>query len=330
MTPVAILKPVQLAGTTVSRATLHNEDEISRKDIRPGDTVLVQKAGEIIPQILAVNLDKRPPDSQAFDFSNRLSELGIKAERDPHQAVWRIVGKKDPVRIQRSIEHFASRSCMDIENLGTAVVEQLVNRGLVTVIPELYTLREADILTLEKFAEKSAQNLISAIDSSKRRELWRLIHGLGIPHVGKQSSKDLEASFDSLDAISEATKEQFEAVEGLGCIMAESIHNWFDDSNNKALITQLKSYGLNFQSSRQSNLIGVLSNKTIALTGSLPSMTRDEATQLIEAGGRTSSTVSKKTDYLICGEASGSKYRKAEKLNVTILDEKAFRILLDA
>ncbi|MEC8332916.1 MAG: NAD-dependent DNA ligase LigA [Verrucomicrobiota bacterium] len=331
VTPVAILEPVQLAGTTVSRATLHNEDEISRKDIRPGDTVLVQKAGEIIPQILAVNLDKRPPDSQAFDFSNRLSELGIKAERDPNQAVWRIVGKTDPVRIQRSIEHFASRSCMDIENLGTAVIEQLVNRGLVTVIAELYTLREADIMSLEKIAEKSAQNLISAIDGSKRRELWRLIHGLGIPHVGKQSSKDLEASFDSLDAISEATKEQFEAIEGLGSIMAESIHNWFCDADNKALITQLKSYGLNFQSRRRSNLIGALSNKTIALTGSLPSMTRDEATLLIEAaGGRTSSAVSKKTDYLLCGEASGTKYSKAKKLNITILDEKAFRELLDS
>ena len=331
VTPVAILEPVQLAGTTVSRATLHNEDEISRKDIRPGDTVLVQKAGEIIPQILEVNLDKRPPDSQAFDFSDRLSELGIKAERDPHQAVWRIVGKKDPVRIQRLIEHFASRSCMDIENLGTAVVEQLVTRRLVNAIPELYTLRKTDILTLEKFAEKSAQNLIAAIDGSKQRELWRLIHGLGIPHVGKQSSKDLEANFDSLDAISEATAEQFEAVEGLGSIIAESIHNWFHDTDNKAILLQLKSYGLNFQSSRQTNLVGALSNKTVALTGSLPSMTRDEATQLIEAaGGRTSSAVSKKTDYLICGEASGSKYIKAKKLNITILDEKAFRELLDA
>ena len=183
----------------------------------------------------------------------------------------------------------------------------------------------------EKFSCKSLLNLITAINGSKRCELWRLIHGLGIPHVGKQSSKDLEANFDSLDAISEATAEQFEAVEGLGSIMAESIHNWFCETDNKVLITQLKSYGLNFQSSRQSNLIGALSNKTIALTGSLPSMTRDEATQLIEAaGGRTSSAVSKKTDYLLCGEASGSKYSKAEKLNITILDEKAFRELLDS
>ncbi len=331
VTPVAILDPVQLAGTTVSRASLHNEDEILRKDIRPGDTVLVQKAGEIIPQVLGVNLEKRPPNSQAFDFGDHLKELGIEAQRDPDQAVWRVVGKEDPIRLKRALEHFAGRSCMDIDNLGIAVIEQLVNRGLVTAIPELYTLSQTDVLTLEKFAEKSAQNLIVAIESSKKRELWKLIHGLGIPHVGKQSSKDLDANFDSLDTIFEATTEQLEAVEGLGSIMAQSISNWFSDTDNKELITQLKSHGLNFKSSRQAPLGGALSNKTIALTGSLPSMTRDEATQLIEAaGGRTSSTVSKKTDYLLCGEASGSKYIKAEKLNIAILDEKAFRRLLDS
>ncbi len=331
VTPVAILDPVQLAGTTVSRATLHNEDEILRKDIRPGDTVLVQKAGEIIPQVLGVNLEKRPPDSQAFDFGDHLKELGIEAQRDPDQAVWRIVGKEDPIRLKRALEHYAGRSCMDIDNLGIAVIEQLVNRGLVTTIPELYTLSQTDVLTLEKFAEKSAQNLITAIESSKNRELWKLIHGLGIPHVGKQSSKDLDTNFDSLDTICEATTEQLEAVEGLGSIMAQSIKNWFSDIDNKELITQLKSHGLNFKSSRQAHLGGALSNKTIALTGSLPSMTRDEATQLIEAaGGRTSSTVSKKTDYLLCGEASGSKYIKAEKLNIAILDEIAFRRLLDS
>ena len=331
VTPVAILDPVQLAGTTVSRATLHNEDEIMRKDIRPGDTVLVQKAGEIIPQVLGVNLEKRPPNSQAFNFGDHLKELGIEAQRDPDQAVWRIVGKEDPIRLKRALEHFAGRSCMDIDNLGIAVIEQLVNRGLVTAIPELYTLSTTDVLTLEKFAEKSAQNLIAAIESSKQCELWKLIHGLGIPHVGKQSSKDLDTNFDSLDTIVEATIEQLEAVEGLGSIMAQSINNWFNDVGNIELITQLKSYGLNFKSSRQAALGGALSNKTIALTGSLPSMTRDEATQLIEAaGGRTSSTVSKKTDYLLCGEASGSKYFKAEKLNIAILDEKAFRKLLDS
>jgi DNA ligase (NAD+) len=329
VTPVAILEPVQLAGTTVSRATLHNEDEIQRKDIRPGDTVIVQKAGEIIPQVLSVNLDKRPADSQPFIFGDHLKALGIEAERDPTQAVWRIVSKNDPIRQQRALQHFASRACMDIENLGTAVVEQLVTRGLVKNQADLYTLTETQLLDLEKFAEKSAKNLVTALEVSKQCELWQLIHGLGIPHVGKQSAKDLEANFDSLDAIASATEEQLEAVDGIGSIMAQSLHAWFADAENQALVEQLKAHGLNFESSRQAQTSGVLSGKTVVLTGALPSLTRDEATKMIEAaGGRTSSSVSKKTDYVLAGEAAGSKYAKAEKLGVTILDEAAFRELL--
>ncbi|MGZ0655976.1 NAD-dependent DNA ligase LigA [Coraliomargarita sp. W4R72] len=329
VTPVAILEPVQLAGTTVSRATLHNEDEIQRKDIRPGDTVLVQKAGEIIPQVLSVNLDKRPTDSQPFIFGDHLKALGIEAERDPTQAVWRIVSKDDPIRQQRALQHFASRACMDIENLGTAVVEQLVNRSMVKTQADLYALTETQLLELEKFAEKSAKNLVAALKASKQRDLWQLIHGLGIPHVGKQSAKDLEANFDSLEAIASATEEQLEAVDGIGSIMAQSIHAWFADSDNQTLIEQLKAHGLNFASSRQAQAGGVLAGKTVVLTGALPSLTRDEATKMIEAaGGRTSSSVSKKTDYVLAGEAAGSKYVKAEKLGVTILDEPAFRALV--
>lgn len=330
VTPVAILQPVQLAGTTVSRATLHNEDEIRRKDIRPGDTVLVQKAGEIIPQVLRVNLDKRPAGSLPFHFGEHLKALGIEAERNPSEAVWRIVSKDDPVRQQRALAHFACRACMDIENLGTAVVEQLVARGLAKTPADLYRLSETQLLELDKFAEKSAQNLLAALEASKQRELWQLIHGLGIPHVGKQSAKDLEANFDSLEAIAGASEEQLEAVEGIGGIMTQSIHAWFADASNQTLIEQLKAHGLNFESARQAQSEGVLSGKTLVLTGTLPSMTRDEATRLIEAaGGRTSSSVSKKTDYLLAGEASGSKYAKAEKLGVTILDEAAFRELLE-
>ena len=329
VTPVAILKPVQLAGTTVSRATLHNEDEIQRKDIRPGDTVLVQKAGEIIPQILSVNLDKRPVGSQPFSFSNHLKVLGIEAERDPTQAAWRIVRKDDPIRQQRAIQHFASRACMDIENLGTAVIEQIVERGLVKNQADLYTLTEEQLLDLDKFAEKSAKNLIAALESSKRCELWQLIHGLGIPHVGKQSAKDLEAKFDSLEAMASATLESLEAIDGIGSIMAQSIHTWFADVNNHTLLEQLKAHGLNFDSARQEKAEGILVGKTVVLTGALPGLSRDEATQMIEAaGGRTSSSVSKKTDFVLAGEATGSKYVKAKELEITILDERAFRELL--
>ncbi|PXA03915.1 DNA ligase (NAD(+)) LigA [Coraliomargarita sinensis] len=330
VTPVAILEPVQLAGTTVSRATLHNEDEISRKDIRPGDTVVVQKAGEIIPQVLSVNLDKRPEKSEPFHFGAHLKELGIEAERDPGQAVWRIVNNNDPVRQQRALQHFASRACMDIDNLGNAVIEQLVSRQLAKTPADLYQLQENDLLELDKFAEKSANNLIKALEASKGCELWQLVHGLGIPHVGKQSAKDLEAHFGSLDAIMQADEETLEEVDGVGSIMAQSIHAWFSNENNRAEIERLRSIGLNFTTKCQAPASGPLSGKTIVLTGALPNLTRDQATDLIEkAGGRTSSSVSKKTDYLLAGEASGSKYAKAEKLGVPIINEADFLALTD-
>jgi DNA ligase (NAD+) len=330
VTPVAILEPVQLAGTTVSRATLHNEDEIRRKDIRPGDTVLVQKAGEIIPQVLSVIESKRPADSQPFDFGAHLEALGIIAERDPKGVVWRITRKDDPTRQQRALQHFASRACMDIENLGTAVVEQLVTRGFTKSAADLYTLTVEQLLELEKFAEKSATNLITAIETSKTRALWQLIHGLGIPHVGKQSAKDLAAHFESLDAIANATEEQLEEVDGIGSIMAQSLHAWFAKPDHVTLIDRFRDYGLNFQSNRTEVSNSAFTGKIFVLTGSLPNLTRSEATGMIEqVGGRTSSSISRKTDYVIAGEASGSKYAKAVKLELTILDESAFIELIN-
>lgn len=329
VTPVAILEPVQLAGTTVSRATLHNEDEIRRKDIRPGDTVLVQKAGEIIPQVLGVIESKRPANSQPFDFGAHLESLGIIAERDPNEAVWRITRKDDPIRQQRALQHFASRVCMDIENLGTAVVEQLVSRGLAQTPADLYALSADQLLELDKFAEKSATNIIAALETSKTRALWQLIHGLSIPHVGKQSAKDLEANFESLDAIASATEEQLEEVDGVGSIMAQSLHAWFAEPDHVTLIDRFREYGLNFQSARIETGDSALAGKIFVLTGSLPNLTRSEASAMIEqVGGRTSSSVSKKTDYVLAGEASGSKYAKAVKLELQILDEHAFLDLI--
>lgn len=326
VTPVAILEPVQLAGTIVSRATLHNEDEILRKDIRPGDTVLVQKAGEIIPQVLAVNLEKRPETSLPFDFQSRLRELGIQAERQAGGAAWRVVARDNPERQSRTLRHFASRVCMDIENLGAAVVEQLVLRGLARDPADLYQLNLEKLLNLEKFADKSARNLLEALEASKERPLWQLIHGLGIPNVGKQSAKDLESQLKSMDAIANASTEQLEDIDGIGGIMAQSIVDWFAEPEHRNLIERLRSAGLNFLS--KSNTVakdGPLLGKTFVLTGTLRTMGRTEATERIEtAGGRTSSSVSANTDYLLAGEAAGSKLAKAEKLGVTILSEAEF------
>jgi DNA ligase (NAD+) len=221
---------------------------------------------------------------------------------------------------------------MDIANLGTAIVEQLVQQELVSDPADLYNLEAEQLLQLEKFAEKSATNLIQALEESKTRELWRLIHGLGIPHVGKQSAKDLAASFSSLEALREASEGQLEAVEGIGVIMAQSIVDWFANPAHGELIEKLRAHGLNFSTDAPGeNTNGPLTGKTIVLTGSLPNLSRDDATRLIEAaGGRTSSSVSKKTDYLLAGEATGSKYTKAQKLGVPILDEDTFQQLIGA
>ncbi|WP_269543098.1 NAD-dependent DNA ligase LigA [Cerasicoccus fimbriatus] len=334
VTPVAHLAPVQLAGTTVSRATLHNEDEIKRKDIRPGDTVVVQKAGEIIPQVLSVVMDKRPADSMPFEFARFLEERGIKAERVPGQAAWRLTGQDDPIQQRRRLTHYASKQCLDIENLGEAVVDQLVTAELVADPADLYALRKDQLLELERFGEKSAENLINAIEQSKQAELWRLLHALGISHVGKQSAKDITQHFGTLDAIMEADPETLEAVDGVGGIMAKAIVDFFADEKNRALILRLREAGLNFalaDSEKPAEAVegGVLNGKTVVLTGTLPTLTRDQATALIEkAGGKTSSSVSKKTDYVLAGDAAGSKLAKAEKLGVAVLDEAAFRELV--
>lgn len=330
VTPVAELEPVELAGTTVSRATLHNEDEISRKDIRPGDTVVVQKAGEIIPQVLRSIPENRPADSQPFDFAAFLKEQGIEAERVEGQAAWRITGQDNPVQIRRRITHFSSKACIDIENLGEAVVDQLVSRALIKDPADLYQLSFDDVLPLEKFAEKSAQNLIDALERSKKQPLWRLIHGLGIPHVGAQASKDIAGHYGSLEKLASVSIEELTAIDGIGGIMAESISDWFTNEINATLVQRLTDYGLNVVEEVTKPKDGPLQGKTVVLTGTLPSLTRGEATAMIEAaGGRSSSSVSKKTDYVLAGESAGSKLEKAQKLGVTVLSEEAFRELVE-
>ena len=330
ITPVAILEPVQLAGTTVSRATLHNEDEIMRKDIRIGDTVLVQKAGEIIPQVLSVNLKKRPIDSQIFCFSDHLKALNIEAERDPDGATWRITAKDDPIRRQRALMHFASRPAMDIENLGSAVIEQLIGIFKIKDPSDLYSLTENDFLKLEKFKEKSASNLYRSIQSSKSRDLWRLIHGFGIPNVGKQAAKELESEFKSMEGLQSASYYELIKIDGIGATMAESIRTWFDDTDNQIMLSQLKEAGLSMEAEIvNSEEKQTLTNKTFVITGKFESMTRDQASELIEQyGGKVSSSISAKTDYLVAGESAGSKLDKAQKLGVNIISDQELTQLI--
>lgn len=334
LTPVAILDPVPLSGTMVSRATLHNEDEIRRKDIRPGDTVRLQKAGEIIPQILSVRLDKRSVDSQPFDFSAHLQALGLDAERLPGEAVWRLRSQNSPDQICRRIEHFASRGAMDIDGLGPAIVQQLVATDKVSSVADLYRLEKDDLLDLEKIAEKSATNLLAAIEASKQAESWRLLFGLGIPHVGARTAKELMRAFHTLDAIGEAEEEALEAVDGVGSILAQSIHTYFREPDSIELLARLKQAGLNFGSAQESADVatGPLVGKSFVLTGTLPNLTRDQASERIEAaGGRVISSVSAKTDYVLAGEAAGSKLAKAEKLGIPVIDEaELLRLLGDA
>ena len=328
VTPVALLDPVELAGTTVARATLHNEDEIRRKDIREGDRVLVEKAGEIIPQVIEVDLESRPADSKPFAFPKECPACGTALRRLPDEVVWRCPNAACPPQVRRRIEHFGSRACMDIEDLGKAVVDQLVSRGLVTTIPDLYRLGIDDLLALERFARKSSENLVAAIDDSRDREVWRLVHGLGIPNVGAGVAKDLVRYFGGIDAIMEASEEELTAMDGIGEILAVSIRTFFAEPRNREMVGDLRKAGLRFEESAAegSGPGRSLEGRTFVLTGSLPGFTRDEATAWIEErGGRVTSSVSKKTSYVVAGEEAGSKLAKAEKLGVAVIDEEGLR-----
>lgn len=334
LTPVAELEPVLLAGTTVKRATLHNEDEIRRKDVREGDTVTVEKAGEIIPAVVGVVLERRPADSTPFDFERRLRELGFEAERVPGQVAWRLKGTDNPVQLHRQIVHFGSRTAMDIDGLGKEIVGQLIEAKLVRDVADLYGLTVEQLVPLERFAQKSAENLVAAIDRSRGNDLWRLLHGLGLPHVGAEAAKLLARKFGHLDTLAAADAEALEAIHGIGAVMAQAVVDWFADETNRARIERLREAGLNFEGPAKSEIAapaeGPLVGKTFVLTGTLPTLTREEASALIvAAGGKTTGSVSSKTDYVLAGESAGSKLAKAQKLGITILDEAAFRALLD-
>lgn len=334
LTPVAELDPVLLAGSTVKRATLHNEDEIRRKDVREGDTVVVEKAGEIIPAVVRVVMEKRPTGSQAFEFPRRLREMGFDAERVPGQAAWRLKTSDNPVQLHRQIVHFASRTAMDIDGLGKEIISQLIEAGLAKDVADLFDLTVEKILPLERFAQKRAENLIQAIEKSRENDLWRLLHGLGLPHVGAEAAKLLAREFGTLDRLREASTDGLCGIHGIGEVMARSIVEWFESDAHQRRLERLRAAGLNFTAAsaghpEQEAEEQPLRGKTFVLTGTLPSLTRDEASALISgAGGRVTGSVSGKTDYVLAGESAGSKLAKAEKLGVAVIDENQLKALI--
>ena len=338
LTPVAELAPVQLAGTTVSRATLHNRDEIARKDIRVGDFVRVEKAGEIIPAVVGVNTARRRPQCTPYAFPETCPVCGTGVVQLEGEVALRCPNYECPVQVQRRVQHFASKACVDIDGLGTAMVEALVNKGWVRSIPDLYRLRRDQLLTLGKNVEKSTGNLLAAIETSKHAELWRFVHGLGIPHVGAAAAKDLAKVFGSLEALAEAKFDDFigekktSRIEGIGETMALAIIDHFNDPRNRTLIAELASLGVAPTAPAAGGPKGTaLAGKTFVLTGTLPTLTREAAAAMIEAeGGKVSGSVSKKTHYVLAGEEAGSKLEKAKSLGVPVIDEAEFRRMLAA
>ena len=330
ITPVACLQPVQLAGTIVSRASLHNADEIARKDIRIGDQVMVEKAGEIIPQVIEVIFEKRKSDSTPFKFPVHCPACSAQLIRLDGEAAWRCPSLECTNQIMARLEYFASRGCMDIENLGESVIKQLVDKKIVSKISDLYQLTMEHLLSLEGFAEKSARNLLEALEISKKQDLWRLLCGLGIKHVGSAAAKDLARNFHSLERISSTSLEELIAIDGIGDIMAQSILSFFNAEVSRSEIEKLEEFGLQTEVSLSDQAL-FLQDKTFVLTGSLTMYTRDEASAKIEAyGGKVSSSVSKKTSYLLAGPGAGSKLAKAESLGIEILSEEQFEELLDS
>lgn len=328
LTPKAVVEPVRLAGTTVTNATLHNQDFITEKDVRIGDTVLVQKAGEIIPEIVSVLKDKRPEGTVPYRLPDRCPVCGAAVVRDEDGAALRCTGAECPAQLMRHLVHFASRDAMDIEGLGPAVVESLVNAGLIRTPGDLYHLQVADVAKLDRMGKKSAENLILAIGRSKEKDLSCLLTAFGIRQVGQKAAQVLARQFGTLDALATASVEALSTVPDIGGVTADSITTWFADPQSKHLIEVLREAGVNMESNAEP-LGTQLAGLTFVLTGELSSFTRKEAGDRIQAlGGKVSGSVSKKTDYVIAGEAAGSKLRRAQELGVTVLDEGAFLTLL--
>ena len=328
LTPKAVVEPVRLAGTTVTNATLHNEDFINEKDIRIGDTVLMQKAGEIIPEILSVNLSKRPADAVKFVFPQRCPVCGEPVYRDEGGAAVRCHGAECPAQRLRHIIHFASREAMDIEGLGESVSALLIDNGLIKNAGDLYSLQAQELAALPGFGKKSAENLVAAIEKSKENDLWRVICALGIPQVGSSAARALARAFGNMDSLEKATHFDLCEVGDIGSITAQNIIDWFESKQSRHFLGLLKSAGVNMVS-REEPVGTKFAGITFVLTGTLEKYTRDEAKTLIEQnGGKVSGSVSKKTGIVLAGEAAGSKLTKAEELGIKIISESEFEEML--
>lgn len=323
VTPLAELRPVQLAGTTVSRATLHNADRIAELDIRIGDTVIVRKAGEIIPEVLRVLPELRPADAQPFQMPTHCPECGTQLEREPDEAVIRCINASCPAILRRSLMHWASRDALDIRGLGEKWIEQFVERNLLHSIADIYDLTVEQLMTVERMGQKSAQNLVDAIAQSKTQPWARVLYGLGIRHVGSVNAQTLTEQFPTVESLAAAEPEAIVAVYGIGAEIAQSVHDWFRVPANQTLIERLRAAGVQLAGEAPSRKAAQpLAGKTFVLTGTLPTLKRDEAKTLIQnAGGKVTGSVSAKTDYVVVGEEAGSKLAKAEALGVTQLSE---------
>jgi DNA ligase (NAD+) len=332
ITPVADLEPVFVGGTTVSRATLHNEDYIKELDIRPGDTVVVEKGGDVIPKVSEVIREKRPRGTKPFTMPDKCPECGSKISRPEGEANYYCENSECPAQVRARIGHFAHRGAMDIEGLGEALVDQLVSLGFIQSYADLYELHKKRdrLVQLEHWGEKSADNLLAAIEESKKRPFWRVVFAIGIRHVGAGVTQLIVNHVRSMDKLMEASQEELQEIQGVGPRIAESVRRFFEDKHNRKLIERLRKARLQFEEKEKRPSAGTpFSGKTFVLTGTLPSFTREEAKAKIEElGGKVASSVSSKTDYVVVGEEAGSKLAKAKELGIQTLDEKSFLKLI--
>ena len=329
ITPMAILEPVKVAGSTISKTTLHNEDFIKEKDLKIGDTVVIQKAGDVIPEIVKVNKDKRTGKEIDFEMPLVCPVCGAQAVREEGEAAVRCTGIECPAKLYRNLVHFVSREAMNIDGLGENIISQLLDRELIHNISDIYELKFEDIASLKKNGTKFAQNLIDSINASKQNDLYRLITALGIRHVGGKASKVLAKKYKTIDNLAQASFDELSEINDIGEVMANSIREFFLSDQTIDLVEKLKKSGVNTKALEEETGDSRFEGKTFVLTGSLENYTRKEAENIIEKfGGKTSNSVSKKTDYVLAGEEAGSKLTKAQNLGVTIISEDDFNNLI--